>query len=166
MPILRDKYTWIPLYILISIILVIKYKYRGLVIIIATVLTVAATDQISSSLIKPLVHRLRPCKLPDLVQNMHLLVNCGSGFSFVSSHAANHFGIAVFLGLSLNSKFNWILSIGLIWAAFISFAQIYVGVHFPVDILGGALLGISIGIIFATLVKRFKLFRDSKLEPL
>lgn len=114
---------------------------------ITALLTVVITDQVSSSVIKPFVQRLRPCNDPLISSQVHLLVNCGSGFSFVSSHAANHFGIACFVIVLLHSRFRWIAPAALLWAALVSFAQIYVGVHYPVDTICGALLGIATGTI-------------------
>ena len=110
-------------------------------------ITILLTDQIASSIIKPAVHRLRPCNDPAVLPDMHLLVDCGPGFSFISSHASNHFGIAVFLILILRKRFSWITPPALLWATLICFAQVYVGLHYPLDVIGGALLGVVIGMI-------------------
>ncbi|MEO6166709.1 MAG: phosphatase PAP2 family protein [Chitinophagales bacterium] len=145
MPYVREKNFWIPLYVLLVIYFVWRFKKLSWVTIAIALLTVVITDQVSSSMIKPLVHRLRPCNDDLISAQVHLLVSCGSGFSFVSSHAANHFGIACFVIVLLQNKFKWIMPVGLLWAALVSFAQIYVGVHYPVDTVCGALLGITIG---------------------
>ena len=87
--------------------------------------------------------------------HMHLLVSCGGGLSFVSSHAANHFGLAVFLSVVLGKRFPWVVPILIFWAAVISIAQVYVGVHYPIDITGGALLGICFGYVAGRLVTRW-----------
>ncbi|HUM45635.1 MAG TPA: phosphatase PAP2 family protein [Chitinophagales bacterium] len=147
MPYVREKNFWIPLYVLLLIYLVWRFKKLSWAIMITALLTVVITDQVSSSVIKPFVQRLRPCNDPLISSQVHLLVNCGSGFSFVSSHAANHFGIACFVIVLLHSRFRWIAPAALLWAALVSFAQIYVGVHYPVDTICGALLGIATGTI-------------------
>ena len=116
-------------------------------VLLSAGITVLLTDQIASNIIKPAVHRLRPCNDPIMLPHIHLMVDCGTGFSFVSSHASNHFGIAVFLILILRKRFSWITPVALFWATLICFAQVYVGLHYPFDIIGGALLGVMIGII-------------------
>ncbi|MEM6725329.1 MAG: phosphatase PAP2 family protein [Bacteroidota bacterium] len=105
------------------------------------------TDQISSQLIKPMVGRDRPCKEITLNDRVEPLVRCGSGKSFPSSHAANHFGIALIIGLGLRRMIPWLIwGLGA-WAALISICQVFVGVHYPSDVFIGALLGIIIGAI-------------------
>ena len=121
-------------------------------------LTFGCTDFISSSLIKPTVQRLRPCNDPEIKSDVKNLVDCGSGYSFPSSHASNHFGLAVFLIVLFFSKWKLILPIGLLWAASISFAQVYVGVHYPIDILAGAMLGGMIGFIMGKILLASKTF--------
>ncbi len=147
MPYARDKNCWIPLYIFIGAYVIYQFKWRSIIIIASAGITILLTDQIASSIIKPAVQRLRPCNDPAMLYQVHLLVNCGSGFSFVSSHASNHFGIAVFLIFLLGKKFPWIAPVILLWAALICFAQVYVGLHYPLDVLVGGLIGILIGII-------------------
>lgn len=154
MPLMRNKLFWTPLYVALAGLLLYRYKMRGLWIILLTVLVVILCDQVSSSVIKPLVGRLRPCNDPTLAQQVKLLVHCGAGKSFTSSHATNHFGVAVFLGTMLWKPFKWMLPLLLLWAATVSVAQVYVGVHFPLDITGGALLGTTIGLIVYTISKR------------
>ena len=138
LPPIRNKYTWVPLYVILLAGLLWKYRWRGAVILGFVLLTVFLSDQISASIIKPMVQRLRPCQNPEL--SVKLLVSCGSGFSFVSSHASNHFGIAVFLGQRFR-RFSPVYPIALLWAAVVSIAQVYVGVHYPLDIIGGVLVG-------------------------
>ena len=145
MPLLRNKYIWIPLYLFIVSFLLLNFKLKGLYLCIALVLTVGVADSTSSQLLKKNMQRLRPCKVLEPYKSMHLLVPCGSGFSFPSSHAANHFAIATFLVLFLGKIFRWIKIPLLLWAGIISFAQVYVGVHFPLDVIAGAALGILIG---------------------
>lgn len=144
MPILRDRDTWIPLYILLLIVFIVKFGWKkGLVIIIASILCVTITDQISSSFFKPFFERLRPCQTSI---NFNLLVErCSSSFSFTSSHAANHFGLAILWSLFFWKNYKLLIPFLILWATCICFAQVYVGVHYPADILGGIILGVLIG---------------------
>jgi undecaprenyl-diphosphatase len=145
MPCLRDKYFWIPLYALLVVCVIVKYRWHGMIVMILAALTVVLTDQLASSVIKPWVQRLRPCNDALFSPQVHLLVDCGPGFSFVSSHAANHFGLAVFLIFLFGRQWNWFAPAALVWAASVAFAQVYVGLHYPFDAAAGALLGAAIG---------------------
>mgnify|MGYP000123794765 FL=1 len=145
-PLLRNKYFWAPLYAFLFSFLIINYKGKGLLMILFLVLVVVLADQLSSELIKPHVRRLRPCNDPFVKEYVRLLVGCGGGFSFPSSHATNHFAVAVYLTTLFYTKWKWILPLSILWAFSISYSQIYVGVHYPVDVVTGALLGTSIGL--------------------
>ncbi len=142
----REANTWIPLYLFLAVFAVMNFKQRSFPWILFVVVNFTLTDQISSSLVKKLAGRIRPCNDPFLMSQVRLLLNnCGAGFSFTSSHATNHFGLAMFIFITLRSvlgKWAWLF---LIWAATVSYAQVYVGVHYPLDVLGGALLGCGIG---------------------
>jgi undecaprenyl-diphosphatase len=157
MPIWREKSTWIPLYIALAAFVGYKYRLQGLYLILALALTVGLADTVSSKIIKPSVHRLRPCNDPALKDEVQLLVHCGSGYSFTSSHASNHFAIAAFLSLTLGLHYRRIRWPLYLWAASIALGQVYVGVHFPLDIFIGAILGLIIGNIVAkTYLRLFK----------
>jgi len=103
-----------------------------------------------------LVARVRPCNDFSLATDIIHRVPCGSGLSFPSAHATNHFAIAVFLICLFYSRWKPVLPIGIFWAFIISFAQVYVGVHYPVDVTTGALLGITIGLICAGIFKKLQ----------
>ena len=151
MPLLRNKYFWAPLYLFIIAFSIIQYKKTGYYIIASLLFTFAMGDLITSRIIKPLVGRLRPCNEPSLADDIIHRVSCGSGQSFPSSHATNHFAIAVFLIFLFYKKWKPILPLGLIWAALICFAQVYVGVHYPIDVTAGAFLGALIGYLCSRL---------------
>jgi membrane-associated phospholipid phosphatase len=153
MPYVRERDFWIPLYVLLVFYFVRLLKKWSWVALLTAAITVVITDQVSSTLIKPWIGRLRPCNDPSLAEQVQLIVNCGSGFSFVSSHAANHFGIACFLIVMLQHRLKWILPVALFWAALVSFAQVYVGVHYPLDVICGGLLGVAIGILAGKICK-------------
>ncbi len=145
MPLLRSKYIWVPFYVFIASFLLLNFHGKGMIAVVALVLAVAVADNVSSQLIKKSVQRLRPCKVMEPQKDMYLRVPCGSGFSFPSSHAANHFAVATYLILLLGKLFHRIKIPLVLWATVIAFAQVYVGVHYPLDVIGGALLGILIG---------------------
>ncbi len=146
MPWLRNSLVWVPLYLFILLLVAINFKKKGFWIIVFAIITVALTDGLSSKLIKPYFGRLRPCNDPDMINIVRFLLNVrpGNG-SFTSSHAANHFGIAMFLYSVLKPYFGKWMLLFFVWAFFISYAQVYVGVHYPFDILGGTVLGCLIG---------------------
>jgi undecaprenyl-diphosphatase len=140
---LSMKLVWAPLYLAILIYLGIKYKRKILVILIFIIIAVALADQISV-LIKNSVDRLRPCHEPALQGLVHLVKGkCGGAYGFVSSHAANSFNVALLSLMFINRK--WYSVSIVIWASLISYSRIYLGVHYPADVLFGALIGSLIG---------------------
>lgn len=143
----RNKYTWVPFYIFVITYLLVNVRKRAYWVVFFLLLTFALTDFLSSRVVKPLIERPRPCHVENEALNTRLMVTCGSGYSFTSSHAANHFGIAFFLIFALRKR-NRLFSVVLFtWAFLVGYAQIYVGVHFPLDIICGALLGTGIALI-------------------
>lgn len=156
MPILRNRFTWVPLYLFLIVFCWLKYKKTGLYIIGFALFTFAIGDLTASRLIKPAVERTRPCNEVQLASKIIHRVKCGSGKSFPSAHATNHFAIAIFFISVFYKQWKAVLPIGLAWAASISFAQIYVGVHYPLDVLAGTVLGICIGIFTSKLYWKFK----------
>jgi len=147
LPWCRERWVWVPLYGFILSFCWLNYgKKRGNWLILALILTLGVADTLSSKVLKNAVQRLRPCNDPTLAAEVQLRVSsCGSGFSFTSSHATNHFAVAVFLTLVLGHLSRWIRPVLLFWAALISFSQVYVGVHYPLDVLCGGMLGAGTG---------------------
>ncbi len=152
-PWLREKLTWIPLYLLIAYLLFKKYGHKILWLSLLTVVTILLSDQ-TSGLFKHLVHRLRPCNNPELADSIRHVVECGVGFSFVSAHAANHFALATFFSFLFMENKKWMAFLYL-WASCIAFSQVYVGVHYPGDVLAGAIVGIMVGLITGNIAKRY-----------
>jgi len=118
-------------------------------LVLLSILTLTATDQLASHFFKPLIERVRPCQIMD---NINLLVNCGAGFSMPSSHASNAFGQAAIFGL----PFKKVRVPLIIFASVIAFSRVFVGVHFVGDILAGAILGLFAGLILMLLFKQFE----------
>ncbi len=156
MPILREPRTWIPLYLFIICFCIYKYKKAGVYIIVFVLLTFAVADSGSAGIGKNMVKRIRPCNDPALLQTIIARIPCGSGYSFPSAHASNHFAIAIFLCLVFFKKWRWVWLWGILWAASICFAQVYVGVHYPIDVTVGALYGTLVGTLFAFLFKKLQ----------
>lgn len=144
-PVLRNPNTWIPLYVFLAIFIPYKFGKKGFYWCLGFLVTFALSDYTSASIIKPLVQRLRPCNDVSLQKTVHLLIDCGSGYSFPSAHAANHFALAFFMLITLHKYFKWVWFPAILWAFSVAFAQVYVGVHFPLDVLCGGLLGVFVG---------------------
>jgi len=159
-PFLRNQWFWTPLYLFLLLFMPARFRKKGWLWCLGFILTFALADQVSAHLIKPFFHRLRPCNNPQLVGIAHVLVPCGSGYSFPSSHATNHFALAFFSIFTLRKIAKWIWPVGIIWAALVSFAQVYVGVHYPIDVTCGAILGIALGILTGKIFNRY-----SRLSP-
>jgi len=145
-----DKLIWLPMYLLLASFMVWRYKRRGLVMLLFVGVVVALCDQTASHLIKNAVMRLRPSHEPALAGLVHLSkAGAGGLYGFVSSHAANAFGLATFLGLVLEPRYRY-LKYGLFaWAILVSYSRIYNGVHYPGDVIVAAIIGVAIGAVFA-----------------
>lgn len=153
--IFTQKEVWIPSIIAILYVLISGKRKEAIWLILALALTITLADQLSSGLLKPLVARLRPSHEPSLQGLVHLINNyTGGRFGFASSHAANSFAVAAFLGLIYkNKRFSYII---IAWAILNSYSRIYVGVHYPLDIIAGALIGIMAAYISFYILKRFR----------
>ncbi len=156
MPVLRNKLFWVPFYIALTGWAVWRFSWKGFVLMLFMGAAVAVSDPVSSQLFKKNIQRLRPCRTPGLEQSVHLLVHCGGGYSFTSSHATNHFAVAFFLIGTLGRLYRRIRWPLVLWASSIGYAQVYVGVHFPLDVIGGAVLGLTIGWLTAFIYSRWK----------
>lgn len=154
MPWLRNPQFWIPLYLFIIAFCIYKFKKQGIILIAFVALSAGFADFTSAGMIKPLVKRVRPCRDIIVSRTDIIRVNCGTGYSFPSTHATDHFAIAFILIILFYKKWSWIWFWGVLWAGVICFAQVYVGVHYPVDVIGGAIYGIFVGWLFATLYKK------------
>ena len=155
MPHWRAKETWIPLYIFALIFFIYKFRKQGIYIILGLLCCFGTADTISHKVIKKSVQRARPCHdNSPLEYNRLLLEKCGPGYSFTSNHATNHFALAIFIIGVLGPFYSRLKYFMLFWAATIAYGQVYVGVHFPLDVFCGALLGSLIGYLWALLFNK------------
>jgi len=146
MPWLRNATLWNPLYLFLLLLVLINFRKTGWIWVLFAAGTVVLCDFVSSDILKNHIVRLRPCNEPSYQGWIHVLVGYRpQSNSFVSSHATNHFGMAMFLFSTLGIHFKGWPALFFIWAFSIAFAQVYVGVHYPLDVTCGGLIGILIG---------------------
>jgi undecaprenyl-diphosphatase len=141
------KLVWIPLYLLIIFFLIKKFKRQAWIPILLIIAAVGLSDFITSGIMKPFFERLRPCKDPDLTGLVVNIGGCGR-YGFASSHAANTMALAVFLHLIYRNSYTVLL---ILWALVVSYSRVYLGVHYPGDILVGMIIGalLSAGLYFS-----------------
>ena len=155
MLLLREPLTWIPLY---AFLLYWILRYRRQVawqFILLSLVTFAITDFTSASLLKPLFARVRPCYDPELQEIVRNILGCGGKYGMPSTHASNHFGLSGFWYFTISwmggRKWSWLW----FWAIIVCYAQVYVGKHYPFDILIGAILGMAVGMSMAVLFRKW-----------
>ena len=153
--IITDVNKWYIAYIILAGIAIFKGGLRGKIAIISLIILIIVTDQTGYRLLKELFERVRPCNaLSDAITP----IGCAGGFSFPSNHALNNFAAAVFL-LRLYPQYKWIF---LITATLIAISRIYLGVHYPSDVLGGALIGSAFGYLFSIIALKLEAYIISK----
>lgn len=157
---ISGKLEWIPFYILLIYLVIKKFGKQSVIILSAAVVLIVLCDQVSVALFKNTFQRYRPCHNLEIADMVQLVNNkCGGKFGFVSSHATNTFGLATFIGLLFNRKALFIM---FIWASIVSYSRVYLGVHYPLDVLGGAILGIVLA--YSVYFWMINLFKE-KLKP-
>jgi len=150
--------TWLLFYGLIFFFVGKKYDKKSLFIFVSLALLILCSDQLAG-LLKHTIQRLRPSNDPAVSPFTHVFFNKGGEFGFVSAHAANLFAFATFtIRLFKNTRYTWFI---LFWASIIVYSRIYLGLHYPGDILGGIVLGVIVGSLIYKLLK----YSESKLSP-
>ena len=149
-----DKWIWLPFYVWILYIIIKNFGAKTVYVLLITALLIAISDQLSV-FIKNYVQRLRPCHDPFFDGIIHLVNNeCGGTYGFVSSHASNTMTLAVFLIGILPMTFRWLKVEIIAYLLLVSYSRIYLGAHFPGDIIGGWLLGIVVGSIGVVIFRK------------
>lgn len=155
MLLITGRFIWVPLYIFLLYLLIKEYKMDSIWYITGLILVILLADQFTSSFMKPYFERIRPCHDPrwqDVILNYS---GCGGLYGFASSHAANTFGLAAYFHKVGGKKipgFGWLF----LWAAVISYSRIYLGVHYPGDVIIGTLVGLVSGWLVYWLIMKLK----------
>lgn len=150
---ISGKFTWVPLYFILLLFLWLHRGYKFVWSLLFIVLMITISDQLASTVFKPWVGRLRPCHVPEFSDWIHIVNgHCGGKFGFYSSHASNTAALALFWGLRRGKILFYILCL---WALLNAYSRVYLGVHYPSDVLMGLGMGAAIGFTFRLLENTF-----------
>ena len=158
MAFISSEMGWIPFYAVLVYLVFKKYKWKGLWVILGIVVLITCSDQLSAHVFKPVFHRFRPCHDP-LIQDLVYLPygHCGGKYGFISSHACNTFALASLIFMTMRQHYKKIGWLMFSWATLVSYSRIYMGVHFPGDIICGAAVGMILGFGIGFLTKKYLL---------
>jgi undecaprenyl-diphosphatase len=159
---ISKTWVWVPLYAVLVWFIFKDHGRDGWLILLGVTLTIVLADQITTTFMKPFFSRLRPSHEPLLESLVHIVNGYkGSQFGFASSHAANTFGAATFMFLLFGKTRRWVAFL-FAWAALVTYSRIYLGVHYPGDIVAGALVGMLSALAGFKFYRWLKRFSDQK----
>jgi undecaprenyl-diphosphatase len=153
---ISGKLLWFPLYAYLLYVIFRENKWFGFYTLLFVAITIALADQTSVKLFKNVFMRPRPCWEPSVKDLLHMVKFCGGKYGFVSSHAANSFAVLAFINGVFKNQSRWIKWGMWIWALLIIYSRVYLGVHYPGDVLVGALLGFLLGKLVFWLYQKSK----------
>lgn len=147
-----DKLFWVPLYVFLAIVVIRCFKKRSVLVLLCIALLITASDQVASHFLKNTVRRLRPSHEAALQGYIHLSkAGAGGLYGFVSSHASNSFALFVFLAIVFPASYRTLKFVLFFWALLVGYSRIYNGVHYPGDVIGGAVCGAILAWLFSQL---------------
>lgn len=152
MQVITNRLTWIPFYLVLLVYLYKNIEQQKLVTILTIIVSVGLADFVTSGLMKPFFMRLRPCHNPELLGLIHVAGRCGGKYGFASSHAANSFALFSALLFTFGWQNKWV-KFTLLWSLVVSYSRIYVGVHYPADII----TGMAVGFLLAAMTSKIHL---------
>lgn len=157
---ISGKWQWIPLYLFLIYLIIKKFKKKSWIIIVSVAVLIFLNDQLSVHLFKENFERYRPCHNLEIQDQVHLVNGkCGGKYGFLSNHASNTFALATFIGLLLGRRATILL---FIWASVVAYSRIYLGVHYPLDVIVGAIFGILLAYLMHLLM--INLFKKQFVE--
>lgn len=161
------KWTWIPFYLMLIALLVWKFKKDAIPMLLLIALLILISDQLASGLFKPLVQRLRPSHEPGLGETLHIVNGYRGGrYGFMSSHAANSFALAFYLTFVAASRLKWLPHVLFPIASLVSLSRIYLGVHYPSDVVAPIVFSLLITWLISRLYLRIiKHFQSLTFHP-
>lgn len=159
---ITNKWSALPLYVLLAYATYRVYGLKQLLMVMVSIaVLILATDQLAN-FFKYGIARLRPCYDLEIGESVRLVkASCGGRFGYFSAHAGNSFAVATFFTLLLGAKYRFVGFFLMVWAVTVAYSRIYIGVHFPLDILTGAIIGIGMASLFYHLFTRIR----NKFDP-
>ncbi|MCM4168786.1 hypothetical protein KCTC52924_02479 [Arenibacter antarcticus] len=154
---ITNKWSAIPLYVFLAYLTYRTFGVKQLVVVMVSIaIMILATDQLAN-FFKYGVQRLRPCHDLEIGGLVRLVKDsCGGKYGYFSAHAGNSFAVAVFFSFLFGTKYKFLSVFLIVWAAVVAYSRIYIGVHFPLDILTGAMVGIFMSSLFFNLFLRVR----------